>query len=124
MVAVSTFCALNRAWLRLSMNPSTGDGGTCYGDSGGPNFLGAGDDETEIIATATTTGDVPCRATNVVYRLDSRSAQEFFASFGLVEPPTTATAPKASQGHDKADKGKSKKAGIDRDGKKRRSHPR
>ena len=23
-----------------SMNPSTGDGGTCYGDSGGPNFLG------------------------------------------------------------------------------------
>ena len=24
------------------MNPATGNGGTCYGDSGGPNFLGAG----------------------------------------------------------------------------------
>jgi hypothetical protein len=34
MYAVSTFRALNKAWLRLSMNPSTGDGGTCYGDSG------------------------------------------------------------------------------------------
>jgi hypothetical protein len=27
---------LEQAWLLLSMNPSTGNGGTCYGDSGAP----------------------------------------------------------------------------------------
>src|SRR5207248_8006879 len=27
-------------WLKLDMNPATGSGGTCYGDSGGPHFLG------------------------------------------------------------------------------------
>ena len=40
MTSVSTFDALTNAWLRLSANPAKGDGGTGYGDSGGPNFLG------------------------------------------------------------------------------------
>jgi secreted trypsin-like serine protease len=39
--AVSSFGALNKNFLRLSQNPSTGDAGTCFGDSGGPNYLGA-----------------------------------------------------------------------------------
>lgn len=40
--AVSTFSAVGPGYLRLSQNQATGNGGTCYGDSGGPNFLGAG----------------------------------------------------------------------------------
>ena len=48
--AVSTFNASGPGYLRLSQNPATGDGGTCYGDSGGPNFLGAGESETNIVA--------------------------------------------------------------------------
>ena len=40
MVATGTLNATTKSWLRISMNPSTGNGGTCYGDSGGPNFLG------------------------------------------------------------------------------------
>jgi hypothetical protein len=121
MFAVSTFRALNRAWLRLSMNPATGDGGTCYGDSGGPNFLGAGAGETDIIAAITITGDIPCRATNVVYRLDSLSAQEFLYAQRVI---TTDPSPEASASAPKADKGKAKKASKDRDGKKRRGHRR
>ncbi|HYI18545.1 MAG TPA: hypothetical protein VD836_07530 [Solirubrobacteraceae bacterium] len=39
MVARGTLNSINPAWLRISMNPATGNGGTCYGDSGGPNFL-------------------------------------------------------------------------------------
>ena len=39
MVAVQEALSLNKAWLELSMNPSTGNGGTCFGDSGGPHFL-------------------------------------------------------------------------------------
>jgi len=58
-----------------------GDGGTCYGDSGGPNFLGAGASETNIIAGTTVTGDTPCRATNVDYRLDTPSARSFLGQF-------------------------------------------
>jgi hypothetical protein len=76
-----TLFAINNAWLRISMNPALGDGGTCYGDSGGPNFLGAGPTETNIVAATTITGDFMCRATNVVYRLDSASARNFLGRY-------------------------------------------
>jgi hypothetical protein len=77
MMATGTLNATNPNWLRISMNPSTGNGGTCYGDSGGPNFLGA----TQTLAAITITGDAVCRATNVVYRLDTGSARTFLAHY-------------------------------------------
>jgi Trypsin len=80
-VAVGSVNSLNKPWLRASMNPATGDGGTCYGDSGGPNFLGAGATETNIIAATTITGDFVCRATNVDYRLDTESARSFLGQY-------------------------------------------
>ena len=76
-----TLFAINNAWLRISMNPTLGDGGTCYGDSGGPNFLGAGATETNIVAATTITGDFMCRATNVTYRLDTASARGFLGQY-------------------------------------------
>jgi len=76
-VATGGLNALNPSWLRLSMNPARGDGGTCYGDSGGSNFLGAGTGETNIVAGTTITGDFMCRATNVDYRMDTASARAF-----------------------------------------------
>ncbi|HEX5717239.1 MAG TPA: trypsin-like serine protease [Thermoanaerobaculia bacterium] len=79
--SVSDFNALSSAWLRLSQNPATGNGGTCFGDSGGPNFLGAGNSETPIIAALTITGDAVCRATNVTYRLDTPQARSFLGVF-------------------------------------------
>lgn len=80
-VALSTFAALNPAWIRLSQNPSTGDSGVCYGDSGGPIFLGAVPPEAPTIVAITVTGDAMCRATNVVYRLDTPSARAFLIGF-------------------------------------------
>jgi hypothetical protein len=80
-VATGSVNAMNPSWIRASMNPSTGDGGTCYGDSGGPNFLGAGATETNIVAGTTITGDFVCRATNVDYRLDTLSARAFLGQF-------------------------------------------
>lgn len=77
LYAYSSFNALTDACLHLSQNPATGDGGTCYGDSGGPNFYGA----TNVIAALTVTGDRFCRATNVVYRLDTPAAREFLAQW-------------------------------------------
>lgn len=80
-VATGGLRALTPSWLRISMNPARGDGGTCYGDSGGPNFLGAGASETNIVAGTTITGDFMCRATNVDYRLDTPSARAFLAQY-------------------------------------------
>jgi V8-like Glu-specific endopeptidase len=77
MVATGTLNSINPAWLRISMNPATGNGGTCYGDSGGPNFLGT----TNIVAATTITGDAICRSTNVTYRLDTASARAFLSQF-------------------------------------------
>jgi hypothetical protein len=76
-VASSGFNALNPAWLRLSQNAAKGDSGTCYGDSGGPNFIGA----TDVIAAISITGDRVCRATNVAYRLDTPYARWFLGNF-------------------------------------------
>jgi hypothetical protein len=70
---------LNNAWLRLSQNPSTDNGGTCYGDSGGPNFLGGSD--SDLLVATTITGDTACRSTNVDYRLDTPDARSFLGRF-------------------------------------------
>jgi Trypsin len=66
--AVSTFKSVDQTYLRLSQH--NGSGGTCYGDSGGPNFLGA-PEATNVIASTTITGDTWCKATNVTLRLDT-----------------------------------------------------
>jgi secreted trypsin-like serine protease len=90
MYSFSSFNALNQGYLRLSQNPSTGSGGTCFGDSGGPNFLTV--DGTTYIVAITITGDAVCRSTNVTYRLDTESAQAFLAyvneTYGTAIPTT------------------------------------
>lgn len=75
--AVGSLSAINNAWLRISQNPALDNGGTCYGDSGGPNFLKGGD----IIAGLTVTGDAFCKSRNVVYRLDTQDARDFLKSY-------------------------------------------
>jgi len=88
MFAFSGFNSLNGAQLHLSQNPSTGNGGTCFGDSGGPNFLTVNGQQ--LIVAITITGDSVCRSTNVTYRLDIASAQGFLAAvnaaFGTAIP--------------------------------------
>ncbi|MES2017690.1 MAG: trypsin-like serine protease [Pseudomonadota bacterium] len=79
--AVSAFDALNPAWLRLSQNSATGNAGTCYGDSGGPNFIGSASAETRVIAGTTITGDAQCVQSNVIYRLDTLSARAFLKDY-------------------------------------------
>jgi V8-like Glu-specific endopeptidase len=80
MVGVGSLNAVTKTWLRISGNAATGDAGTCYGDSGGPNFLRS----TNIVASTTITGDAICRATNDTYRLDTSSARAFLDDFVAV----------------------------------------
>ena len=78
-MSLSEFMALQPNWLGLLMNASaTGEGGDCYGDSGGPKFL-QGDDTT--IYAVVSTGDVPCRATSWSWRLDTPEARWFLSQY-------------------------------------------
>jgi secreted trypsin-like serine protease len=87
--AVSTFKSVNQTYLSLSQH--NGSGGTCYGDSGGPNFRGRygyaydNDPATSLpkptIASTTITGDTWCKATNVTLRLDTASARGFLDDY-------------------------------------------
>jgi hypothetical protein len=63
-------------FLRLSQNSSqTGYGGVCYGDSGGPTFLG-----TTIVAL-TSNGNRSCTGNAYQYRLDTPWARGFLSQF-------------------------------------------
>ena len=79
MYSFSTFNALNKGYIRYSQNPAKGNGGACFGDSGGPQFFTY--KGTTYIVSITITGDAVCRATNVAYRLDTESARSFLASY-------------------------------------------
>jgi secreted trypsin-like serine protease len=57
------------------MMPSRGLDGTCYGDSGGGRFIKQGDEW--VLVGLTSWGDVPCRATDKVARVDTVSALNF-----------------------------------------------
>jgi hypothetical protein len=62
--------------LLLSNNASTG--GTCFGDSGGPNFLG----NSSVIAGVTSFGlNGTCGGTGGVFRLDRRDVLDFVTPF-------------------------------------------
>jgi secreted trypsin-like serine protease len=62
--------------LLLSNNASTG--GTCFGDSGGPNYLGTGN----VIAGVTSFGlNGSCGGTGGVFRLDRQNVLDFVSRF-------------------------------------------
>ncbi len=75
------FQSLTGAWLTNSMNLATGNGGTCYGDSGGPHFIHLNGVETNIVAAITVTGDAQCKATDKDYRMDTSSARTFLQDY-------------------------------------------
>jgi hypothetical protein len=62
--------------LLLSNNHSTG--GTCFGDSGGPNFLG----DSNIVAAVTSFGiNGNCAGTGGVFRMDRQNVLDFVNSY-------------------------------------------
>ena len=66
--------------LLLSNNHSTG--GTCFGDSGGPNFLGSGASATNIVAAVTSFGlNGNCAGTGGVFRMDRQDVLGFVQPF-------------------------------------------
>ena len=78
-VSKSEFMGLQPFTLGLLMNASaTGEGGDCYGDSGGPKFV---DGNPNMVVAVVSIGDIPCRATSWDYRVDTSSARAFLGRF-------------------------------------------
>ncbi|MBL8156441.1 MAG: trypsin-like serine protease [Anaerolineae bacterium] len=64
--------------ILLSNNASTG--GTCFGDSGGPNFIG----DSNVVGGVTSFGiNGNCAGTGGVYRVDRADDLNWLATFGL-----------------------------------------
>ena len=71
------FGALGASVLHENQRANAGYAGAGYGDSGGPSFLGT----SNTIVGVTSTGDIPCYATNTAYRLDTAEARDFLGQF-------------------------------------------
>jgi secreted trypsin-like serine protease len=76
----SPYGGLTQNNLHLRQNPvSTGAGGTCFGDSGGPHFW----KHTLVIVSVTSWGDAICRSNDMTQRLDLASVLHFLARWGI-----------------------------------------
>jgi hypothetical protein len=64
--------------LNGNINDTRGGGGTCFGDSGGPVFLGG-----NVVAVTSYGYTANCRYLGGYQRLDIASAQAWLATFGL-----------------------------------------
>jgi secreted trypsin-like serine protease len=78
--STSPYRGLTQGNLHLLQNTeATGEGGTCFGDSGGPHFW----EDTLIIVSVTSWGDAVCRANDMTQRTDIASVLDWLAEFGV-----------------------------------------
>lgn len=75
-VAVSHYRALTKVWLHLSQIENQDDGGTCYGDSGGPVFWEQ-KKKSQVLVGITSWGDAQCVASGFYYRTDIPDTMNF-----------------------------------------------
>jgi hypothetical protein len=132
---------LRNAWTRglyvqLSNNPGGGRGGTCYGDSGGPVFLGGS--ASNLIVSVTSFGLSPwCTGVDFSYRVDTQAAIDWIletvenssqpGEAGKIKiiPPQSPSVTAAPAGDDTAKhKNRGKAKGKQRKGGKGKGHHR
>ncbi|HYM39482.1 MAG TPA: trypsin-like serine protease [Thermoplasmata archaeon] len=86
-LSYSSYMNLHEAWLYMSQNNRTGNGGTCYGDSGGPTFVADAATGRLYQVTTVSHGDTKCKSTNINYRTDIPSTLDFLhAMVSLFDP--------------------------------------
>jgi len=67
-------------WTRGNPNSSWGNGGACFGDSGGPNFLG-----TTVVSVFSFVKS-PCQNLDGSTRLDTNAARDFLSQYPVAFP--------------------------------------
>lgn len=75
-VGYSEYKSLEPVWLHMAQNINQGNGGTCFGDSGGPAFW-TNEDGSEVLVGVTSWGDAQCVATSFNYRVDLQASLDF-----------------------------------------------
>jgi hypothetical protein len=65
-------------YLRLSMNPGGGSGGTCFGDSGGPDLLGGTD---TVLAVNSFVTNINCSGVGYSSRVDIPEVLDWITGF-------------------------------------------
>jgi secreted trypsin-like serine protease len=73
--SVSSYSALNKDVIHLHQKDNRDEGGTGYGDSGGPTLLNG------MAIAVVSTGDVPCWSTSVNTRTDTQEAADFLRPY-------------------------------------------
>jgi secreted trypsin-like serine protease len=81
-VAYSEYKSLTPVWLHMSQSLNQDNGGTCFGDSGGPAFW-TNEDGSEVLLGVTSWGDAQCVATSFNYRVDTTESLDFI--FGVID---------------------------------------
>jgi len=83
MVATPWLLQINTNFVgdfALLLSNNAAGGGTCFGDSGGPNFLG----DSNVLAGVTSFGlNSTCAGTGGVYRVDKADDLNWLATFGV-----------------------------------------
>jgi len=78
-IGVSEFKSLTGVYLNLDQNPAHDNGGTCFGDSGGPTFwIDAAGNRT--VVSITSRGDANCQAFGASQRIDIADSVSFIGS--------------------------------------------
>ncbi len=78
MVSTSPFVALTKTWLKLQQNATaTGEGGTCFFDSGSPHFFASEGEGSNLVVSVQSGGDAKCRAIMWSQRLDLPEILDF-----------------------------------------------
>jgi hypothetical protein len=78
------FDALDTRFIHQSQRIHQGEDGACNGDSGGPSLLAIGG--VTYVVGVTSSGDIPCYATNLATRTDSEEALALLAQVLAANP--------------------------------------
>jgi secreted trypsin-like serine protease len=69
---------LSDSFLKLASSESAGNGGICFGDSGGPVLYGS-----TVLAVDSFVMNGDCKGVSYAYRVDTPQARSFLSGFGL-----------------------------------------
>jgi secreted trypsin-like serine protease len=72
--------SLTSKWLHYNQNPIVGNGGICFGDSGGPTFWTREDGQRILVGVNSWVGAVNCNANGYSYRVDLPEIHNFIQS--------------------------------------------
>ena len=73
----AVFQSLSSRWIHVNQNPVVGNGGICFGDSGGPTFWKTQSGQMLLAGVNSWVGAIHCNSNGYSYRVDLPEIQSF-----------------------------------------------